>query len=164
MRDACCTVAATPSLKTNYSTVVIFLKSYIKLHSKLQEMGVGSDKLEQWLDICQGIASNTVANNQFVQSTLELAEVTSNSSLSYKSLIEDYTQKSKQLQVLDNQIQQKNEELSKLKHEIKEEKEKATSMLDSINVAIATAQDNLEKQKEDLKSQLDQYLAQHQLS
>lgn len=49
------------------STTVSALKNYVKLHAKLQDMGVGGEQLGQWLDICQNIASTEVSNNQFVQ-------------------------------------------------------------------------------------------------
>jgi chromosome segregation ATPase len=85
-----------------HNTTVSQLKSYFKLHIKLQEMAVGSDKVEQWVDILQSVADNAVDNNHFVQAALELAEVTSGTGLSYKSVIQGCTQKSKQLTLLDS--------------------------------------------------------------
>ena len=55
-----------------HSTSIAQLKSYLKLHVKLQEMGVGPDSTEQWLDVCHDIASPTVSNAEFVQAALEL--------------------------------------------------------------------------------------------
>jgi len=40
-----------------HNTSIAQLKIYLKLHVKLQDMGVDSDEVEQWLDICGDIAS-----------------------------------------------------------------------------------------------------------
>ncbi len=57
-------------------TTIAAVKPCLKIHTRMKEMGVGDEQVGQWLDVCQHIASTTVANNQFVQSALELAEVT----------------------------------------------------------------------------------------
>lgn len=145
-------------------TTVAEVKSCLKLHAKLQAMGINSEVAEQWLDICQGIASPTVSNDQFVQSALELAEITSANDLSYKSLVQDYNEKLKISKKLGIEIQQQREEIAKLKLEYKEKKEQSTSELNSITKAIATAQDSFAAQKDQLKLELEQYLAQNKLS
>lgn len=144
-------------------TTVAEVKSCLKLHAKLQAMGINSEVAEQWLDICQGIASPTVSNDQFVQSALELAEITSANDLSYKSLVQDYNEKLKISKKLGIEIQQQREEIAKLKLEYKEKKEQSTSELNSITKAIATAQDSFAAQKDQLKLELEQYLAQNKL-
>jgi len=68
------------------------------------------------------------------------------------------------VKVLEAQIGQENDQLSGIKQESKEKKEQATKELESITDAIATAQDTFSKQKKELKSQLDEYLAQNKLS
>jgi len=50
-----------------HETTVAQAKSYLKLHFKLQEMGVDSEDVDQWLDICQDIASSEVSNSSFVK-------------------------------------------------------------------------------------------------
>ena len=69
-------------LKKNQTTIAA-VKPCLKIHTRMKEMGVGDEQVEQWLDICQGIASTTVTNNQFVQSALELDEVTATNGMSY---------------------------------------------------------------------------------
>jgi len=146
-----------------YDTSINKVKSYLKLHIKLQEMGVGDDQVEQWLQICQDIASPMVSNSEFVTAALELAKVTSESGLSYKALIQDYGEKTQLSKALDSDIKQKKEKEAKLEQEYKEKKEQATAELDSITKAMATAQENFAKQKVQLKAQLEQYLFQNQL-
>jgi len=146
-----------------HDTSIGKLKSYLKLHVKIQEMEVHPDEVEVWLDICQGITSPTVSDSQFVAAALELAEATSKNGPGYKSVVQDYNQKLKLGEILDAENQQKKKEIAKHEQELKEKKEQAIKVLDSITKAIATAQDNFAKQKSQLKAELEQYLAQNQL-
>jgi len=146
-----------------HATTITQLELYLKIHVKLKEMGVGDDQVEMWLDICQGIASPTVSNNQFVAAALELAEATSKNGPGYKSVVQDYSEKLKLGEILDAENQQKKEEIVEHEHELKEKKEQAAKELDSINKAMVTAQENFAKQKSELKAELKQYLAENQL-
>lgn len=150
-------------LKKQHTTIVQ-VKSCLKLHAKLQDMGVDSEQGEQWLDICQDIASPTASNSQFVKAALELAQVTSGSGLSYGSLMQDYNAKLELSKALDAEIEQKKGQFGKLKLEWKEQREQATNELNILTKALATAQDTFQKQKQVLKSHLDEYLAQNKLS
>lgn len=134
-------------------TTVAAVKPCLKIHTKMKEMGVGDEQVEQWLDICQGIASTTVGNDQFVQSALELAEVTAANGMSYQSVIEDYGCKLESSKKLSIDIQHKE------KQEVQ-----STAELNTINKAASTAQDNFEKQKESLESQTEEHIKQHNLS
>jgi len=134
-------------------TTIAAVKPYLKLYTRMKEMGVGDEQVEQWLDICQGIASTTVANNQFVQSALELAEVTAVNGMNYQSVVEDYGYKlelGKKL-IIENQHKEK-------------QKAQSTAEINTITKAAATAQDNFEKQKESLESQTEEHIKQHNLS
>jgi len=139
------------------------LKNYLKLHARLQDMGVSGEQLEQWLDICQNIASKEVSSNQFVQSALELAQSTSGGGLSYADVVADYSTKLDASKQLDEDIGQKKEDLDQLRARIKEEKQQAGDTLKSINEAIATAQERFQEQKKGIDAQLNQYMAQNQL-
>jgi len=65
---------------------------------------------------------------------------------------------------LHEEIEQVNAMLAKVKSEQKKEKEKATQELESITSAMTTTQELFQKQKDSLKSELDEYLAQNKLS
>lgn len=136
-----------------HQTTVAAVVPYLKLHIRMKEMAVGDEQVGQWLDICQDIASTTVTNNQFVQSALELAEVTAVNGLNYQSVIEDYGYKLELGKKLNIEIQHK-----------EKQKAQSTAEINTITKAVATAQDNFEKQKGNLKSQLDEYITQNQLS
>jgi transposase len=136
-----------------HDTSVAQLKGYVKLHAKLHEMGVDNEKVSTWLDICQSIATSSVTNQQFVQSALELAELISGNGKSPSDVITEYTAKLDACLKLDKDIAHR-----------KDEKKQATATLDSINKAIDTAQDLFQKQKQQLKSQLDEYMVQNKLS
>lgn len=91
----------------NHNITISHLKSYIKLHTKLKEMGVSVEQADEWLDICQDIACSSVSSNQFVKAALELAQVTSGSGLSYTNVVADYNAKlsaSKQLEEVTSQF------------------------------------------------------------
>ncbi len=134
-------------------TTIAAVKPCLKIHTRMKEIGVGDEQVEQWLDICQGIASTTVDNNQFVQSALELAEVTAVNGMNYQSVNEDYAYKLESGKKLGIENQ----------HKIKQ-KEQSTAEINTITKATATAQDNFKKQKESLESQMEEHLKQHNLS
>ena len=135
-----------------HNTTVTQVKTHLKIRLKLQQMGVGAEQVEQALDVCQDIASPEVSNIQFVKAALDLAHLTAENGMSYQSLIEDYQNKLKIRQSLDQDIAQR----QKLK-------EQASKQLVSITKAMGIAQDNFANQKADLKAQLDDYLAQNKL-
>jgi len=119
----------------------------------MKEMGVGDEQVEQWLDICEDIASATVTNDQFVPSALELAEVTAANGMSYQSVVEDYNCKLESSKKLSTEIQHK-----------EKQKAQSTAELNTINKAAATAQDSFTKQKKGLESQTEEHIKQHNLS
>ena len=139
-------------LKKHQITIAA-VKPCLKLHIRMKEMGVGDEQVEQWLDICENIASTTVTNNQFVQSALELAEVTAVNGMSYQSVTEDYDCKLESSKKLSIDIQHK-----------EKQKAQSTAEVNTITKAAATAQDNFEKQKESLESQAEEHIKQHNLS
>lgn len=147
-----------------HSTTVSQLKGYIKLHAKIKEMGVDTDHVEQWLDICQGIATATVSNSQFVSAALELAQLTADTGQDYESAITGYKAKIEASKVLEAEIEQEKAHLTDIKEKTTKEKEQATKELDAITKAIATAQEIFSKQKKELRAQLDEYMVQNKIS
>jgi transposase len=143
-----------------HDTTVSQLKGYVKLHEKLKEMGVGIEYANMWLDACQDIATSSVTNNQFVKSALELAQLTFSNGKSATDVIADYNEKLEASLKLGKDIAHKKEKLG----ELEEEKKQDTATLDTVNKAIAAAHDVFQKQKKELESQLDDYLAQNKLS
>jgi hypothetical protein len=70
--------------------IVAQVKSCFNIHKKLLKMGVNSTQVEQWLDMCQDIASSAASDNQFIQAAIELAQVTASTGFSYKALVDYY--------------------------------------------------------------------------
>ncbi len=136
-----------------HQTTVAAVKPRLKIHTRMKEMGVGDEQVEQWLDICENISSTTVTNDQFVQPALELAEVTVANGMSYQSVVEDYDYKLESSKKLSIDIQDK-----------EKQKAQSTTELNTINKATATAQENFQKQKESLESQIEEHIKQHNLS
>lgn len=143
-----------------HDTSIAQAKSCLKLDVKLREMGVSREQAEQWLDICQDIASATVSSRQFVDAALELARLSSERGLSYRNLIADYDARLRTLNQMDNEIEQKTKELNR----IRQEKERTAKELDSITKAMAAAQEAFQKHKDQLKSELGGYVARNKLS
>ena len=139
-------------LKKNQTTVTA-VKPRLKIHTRMKEMGVGDEQVEQWLDICEDITSSTVTNDQFVQSALELAEVTAINGMSYQSVVEDYNCKRESSKKLSIDIQHK-----------EKQKAQATTEVNTITKTTATAQENFQKQKESMGSQMEEHIKQHNLS
>jgi hypothetical protein len=146
------------------NTSIAQVKSCLKLDIKLREMEVSSEEAEHLLDICHDMASPTVSTDRFVAASLELARSTTESGLSYGDVLNDYNAKLKKSRALSKELERNEQRLTDSKAHHREEKEQATRELDAVTKAIATAQDTFRKQKQDLKAQMDEYLAQHKLS
>jgi len=140
------------------------LQGYLKLHAKLKELGADIDKALEWLDVCQGIAASAVSDSRFIKSALELERFTSQTGMSYESLVNDYKTKLAKLKNIERNIEEKSEGLGRLTYKYKTEQEQARKILDSISKAIETAQASFKKQKEVLQSELEGYLANSKLS
>jgi len=147
-----------------HQTTVAHLISYLKIHAKLKEMGVDGNSLEQWIEICRDISSPDLSGKQFVATALELARMESQTGLTYQEIINDYNDKLARSKELDEEIEEKQEQLEEADLRYERQERQARTQLDSITAAIATAQDNFHKQKDGLKSQLDEYRAQNNLS
>ena len=122
------------------------------------------EEADRWLDVSRDIASATVSSSQFIKAALELARLTSENGPSYESLIEGYKTKVEESKTLDAKITQKQEEISSLSASYKEDRQQATTELDSISRATATAQEVFATQKNELKADLDEHLIQNRLS
>jgi len=127
-------------------------------------MGVDDDKASEWLDISRILASDEQTGKVFVQSALELNRLNSKTGLSYESLIQDYNHKLTKLKDIKGKIRAKSDELYMSTYRNEASQKQAEQVLGSITASITTARDTFSRQKEELKSQLDEYLAQHQLS
>ena len=139
-------------LKKN-DTTVPQLKNYMKIHSKLKELGVSIEKMDTWLDICQDIATPSVSNKEFVRSSIELAQQTKKSGLNYQEILADYHEKQEALNSLDEVISQKNEEEEKAKLKLKE-----------INAKKKLAENDYSKKKFEMDIKLKGYMDQHKLT
>jgi len=146
-------------LKKN-ATSVAQVTACLRLDAKLKALGVGPDCAEEWLDICRGIATPDVSSAGFVQAALELARLESATGSRYEELITLYKKNLKVLNKLKGETKRRNKELRK----IIAEKERNASELNSITWAMVAAQESLQRQRDSLKSELDEHLAQHKLS
>jgi Fe2+ transport system protein FeoA len=56
-------------------TTIKKLQMYVAIDKKLVEMGVGPEKVEDWLDIVQDIATKAASMKPFVSAALELSQM-----------------------------------------------------------------------------------------
>ena len=103
-------------------TTVSQVKSYARIHGKIQEIGVEDENVERWMDISRDIASSVDWRGQFAKSALELAKLQSETGLSYEDIIADYNAKIAGCNDLSKEISEKNNDLNemKLKHDEEE--------------------------------------------
>ncbi len=134
--------------------------SCIRIHAKLQGMGVPREHIEEWLDICQEIASSSSSSKEFVSAALELAQLISDNGLTYSELNSQYWFKLHSMKELDGEIEQGRNELNR----IRQDREEARTELDSVQKAVATAKKNFHTQKAELESQQEKYLVENKLS
>ena len=111
------------------NTNVTKVQSCIKIDDRLREMGVSSDKVEQWLDICQDIASPAVSNDQFVATALELANLETENGLTNRDVITNYSTKLNRSAELDKEIEKKSDRLNEVKLKHEQEKEQTNQSL-----------------------------------
>jgi len=140
-------------------TTMAQLKSCLKIHSKLKQMGVRLEQVEESLEVCQ-IASSSATDNEFVSAALELAQIVAKNKMSYRDLVADYKVKTDFLESIDKSIAQGRNELEKLNLEI----EQGAAKLDSMNNAITEGKEAISRQKVKLKSQERAYLAERKLT
>jgi len=127
-------------------------------------MGIDSEKASQWLDICQNLASSGESSKAFTKSALELQQLTSESGLSYQSLIQNYSEKISELGNIEQNIETKHRELQALKQKSTNEKKRGDETIASINTALSKARDKFKKEKQNLQTKLKAFMVEHHLS
>ena len=146
------------------STSVTQLETYLKLHTKLKEMGIDSDKASQWLDICQELAYPGESSRLFAESALELQRLRSETGLTYQSLVRNYNAKVTELRNIEQNIEVKAQALRALEQKCDDEQKRADETIASINNAITSVQDSFNRQKKNLQLKLKKHMAQNNLS
>lgn len=147
-----------------HSTNVTQLGTYLKLHTKLKEMGIDSDKASQWLDICQELADRSESSRLFAESALELQRLRSETGLTYQSLVKNYDAKVTELRNIEQNIEAKEQALRALKQKCDDERKRADEIIGSINNSITSARNSFEKQKNNLQLKLKTHMAENNLS
>lgn len=94
----------------------------------------------------------------------DLVQLSLETGLNFRELIEDYHAKLSGLEELNRKIEQKNKGLNEIKVKHEKEKDEARKELTSLNREATTARVNLTKQKMELQSQLDAFMSRNRLS
>ncbi len=146
------------------SANVTQLKGYLKLHTKLKEMGVDSEKASQWLDICQELAARSESSGLFAESALELQRLRSETGLTCQSLVQNYHAKVTELRNIEANIEVKREDLRALKQKCSDQQKRANETIALINNAITSARDSFDRQKKYLQIKIKKHIAKDNLS
>jgi hypothetical protein len=147
-----------------HNTNIPQLQSYLRLHTKLREMGVDGDKTSEWLDITQELACRSESSKSFVDSALELKRLTSQTGLTYESLVRSFNLKLEELGNIERHIEAKHEELQILQNKYDGEQKRSEEILASVTAAIASAREDFHKQQRSLRLELNEYLVNSKLS
>lgn len=147
-----------------HQTTVSQLQVYIEIHEKVTEMGVDKDDVIQWLDVSRDIASSVNSDGQFVKYALELARLRSETGLSYDEIIADYKEKNARRDDLNKEIDEKITDLNEIKRQHEEEEKRAREEKVSINKQRQAAQDSLDRRKNEIEAELNEYMKQNKLS
>ena len=134
-------------------TTVKSLKMYVAIDQKLAEMGVGIEEVDDWLDIVEDLATETVSMKNFVSTVLEMICIEMETGLNCASLVAEYKNTSQAL----NNLKAEMANTTELK-------EKADAELNAINKAMAAAREQHDTQTAELKGKLDAFMAQNHLS
>jgi len=143
-----------------YDTSISQVMTYTRLHARLIDIGADTEKAECWIDTCKEIASPGTSGNELVNAAMELMQLKAETGLTYRELITEYDEKLNMSKEISKEIKQQTVELNRTK----QEKERTREELDSITKAMATAQEHFHKQKDALKSELDECIARNKLS
>jgi hypothetical protein len=147
-----------------HSLTVSALKSYAHLDLKLKKMGVNPGQVDEWLDICQAISNESVANSQFVSGALELAKVTADTGIGYEAALATHKAKLEAIKAPDTEFDLKKKMVAQFKQKTKKDTEQAKKKLESITKAIAAAKEAFANQTKEIQSKLDQHLSEHKLT
>jgi len=137
-------------LRKNHTTVQQAMSCH-KLETRIKAKGVSSEKVDQWLDVVESIATPAVSNEDFVQVALELAEATAKSGKGYTAIVQDCIEKQAVSIKLDSEIKKKEKRVALLDQEHEIKVRKYTRELKTITDAVETAQAAFESQKQNLK-------------
>jgi hypothetical protein len=146
------------------NTMVAQVLSCQKLHERIAAKGVSNEKVGQWLDIVESIATSTVSNEDFVQAALELGEATAKNGKSYNSVVQDCKDKQVRSEKLDVEIENKEKAIALLDQEHYKKVEHHSGELKTIINAIETAQAAFESQKQNLAQHTEELMHQKNLT
>lgn len=144
---------------TNISQVMKCLPTY----QKIEEMGATTEQVEQWLDTCRDLASPTASGSRLVDAAMELIRLSHETGRDYTELLADFDVKTVKMEQLKQAIVQAEARLNNTVRQNEEQKDKACRELDTISKSIKTAHETFQKQKDSLKSELDNYLTRNKL-
>lgn len=96
------------------------MKECLKLYSKIVEMHIDAQDVEQWMDMCRSIAKPSVTGEQFVEAALKLTRLTKEKGHTYDEVLRDYDLKQKQLNDIKDEIEVKRVMLQLNEEKLKE--------------------------------------------
>jgi hypothetical protein len=142
-----------------YNTNVNQLTGCLKIHRKIQELGVGAGDMEDWLEVSKELAS-AESGNVFKEVALEMSRVKRDRGIGYTGLVEDYQGKKEMLGAIKDEIAKVEVVLEKLK----KDKERATLEMNNMEKQLTYEKQSYKKRKLKLKQDIGRYLEDNRLT
>ncbi|MFH1663174.1 MAG: hypothetical protein ABH934_04580 [Chloroflexota bacterium] len=132
----------------------------LNIYNKVRKMGVANEQVDTWLDVTREVASGSNSGKEFASAALDLARLSSENGLSYSESVSKCKDGYDYLVKLRENIVNANRELEK----INQDKEQLKQELDTLKKDFETTRLNYRKQRTELDSAQNLYLAKNKLS
>lgn len=143
------------------------LRSYQRLHNKLNDMGADSEKVEQWLDFLQTIAVSDSARpkfDQYIDIVDWIVDVSAETGKNCKEILDDYEEKLGFWEYVNDEIDGKKAELEELKGEFSKESERINKQIANLKQKLSQTEEMYNEKKREAEAHLGGYLAWNNLS
>jgi transposase-like protein len=141
------------------NTNVNQLVCYLKIHNKIQELGVETEDIEDWLEVSKALASS-ISGNRFKEVALEMYRIKRDKGIGYTELVEDYQGKIETLKAIKDEIAKEEAVLEKLE----KDKEQSSLEMNNMQKQLTCEKQNYDKQKLKLRRDIDKYLEDNRLT
>jgi len=143
------------------------LRSYQKLHNKLNDMGADSEKVEQWLDFLQTVAASDSARSkyaQYIDIVDWIVEVSAETGKNCKEILDDYEEKLGFWEFVNEEMGSKKAELEELKDECTKESERINKQIATLKQELSQTEEMCSRKKNEAEAHLEDYLTRNNLS
>jgi predicted DNA-binding protein YlxM (UPF0122 family) len=140
------------------------LRSYQRLHNKLQDMGVNNDNVEQWLDLLQVVAASDPSSDNYIDIVGWIADMSAETGKNCKEMLDEYAEKLGFWDYINDEIDGKKAELEKLKGESTKESEKINKQIAILKQMLSQTEELYSRRQKEMEARHNDYLTQNKLT